>query len=185
MDGSSALGWVDITALGVLAVFLLWGLLRGVVQQLLWLVLIAGGLALSALLSPRFGLWIREKVWAQLTDRVANAIAFVLVFVAVLVLGGLLLKVLRESFGKTRTPVWDRILGGLLGVVKGALLLMVLILAVVNLLGGEEDSPGFVQDVRSSEAAHATRWTAARVGALLPEGPRATLDRYVEALPPR
>jgi uncharacterized membrane protein required for colicin V production len=183
-DGEAALNWVDVGALIVLAVFFLRGLSRGLLLQVLGLGLLAGGLALALALSARFGAWIRAEVWGALTDRVARATAFVVLFIGSVGLSSMLLRLLGESSSTLRGGRVNRVLGGVLGGLKGALLVMAFVLGAANLLSRGGDEPaGFLREVGRSRAGAATRWTAERVLAVLPEEVAGKLARYAGRLP--
>ena len=117
------LGWVDITLLAIFGLSVLVGLWRGLVFELVsllgWVVAFVIANALGPVLSelipvasgqPGLRLWI----------------AYIVVFVAVLICCTLLARMLRALISATPLSVIDRLLGGGFGAVRGALILVVL-----------------------------------------------------------
>ncbi len=122
MNVDLQLGWVDLALLAVLCLSVLVGLWRGFVFEIVsllgWLVafvmanllgpLIADNLPFGDPASP-------ARLW----------IAYGLVFVLVLVACSLLARMLRALISATPLSVIDRLMGGVFGVVRGALVLVV------------------------------------------------------------
>lgn len=124
-----ALTWVDHTALGVLLVFFVLGLFKG----LIWQVSRVAILVVAYVVSGRYG--------SQLADLLAGAgkadaataagaepvpgettiyLAYVLLFLAVLVVLSLLAMLLQKLAAKAGLGFFDRLGGGVLGVATGA-----------------------------------------------------------------
>ena len=116
------LGWVDLALLAVFGLSVLVGLWRGLVFEVVsllgWLVAfiiansvgpILAGLIPAGTLTPELRLWG----------------CYVVVFFVVLVACTLLARMLRALISATPLSVIDRLLGGAFGVVRGALILVV------------------------------------------------------------
>lgn len=111
--------WIDYALLGILALSALVGLFRGFVKEALslavWALAIWAAWNFSALIAPSLSGYVSDPVlrlWA----------ARGVMLVGVLVLGGLataLLSYLTDRSGLTGT---DRLLGGLFGLARGAIL---------------------------------------------------------------
>ncbi len=116
------LGWVDIALLAIFGLSVLIGLWRGLVFELVsllgWVVafVIANtlGPALSELI-PVAGSQPELRLW----------IAYLVVFVLVLVACTLFARMLRALISATPLSVIDRLLGGGFGAVRGAMILVV------------------------------------------------------------
>ena len=122
-DTLPQLGWVDWTLLAVLALSVLIGLWRGVVFELMslagWVVAWFGGQWAAPLLLPYLPV---NSVESPL--RLASA--FLICFIGILILWGLLSKLVRMLLHATPLSVPDRILGAGFGVIRGGVLLLAL-----------------------------------------------------------
>jgi membrane protein required for colicin V production len=116
------LGWVDIALLAVFCCSVLVGLWRGfvfeVVSLLGWLVAYIIANTAGPLLAPFIplgGPGSQASLWA----------AYIAVFVLVLLLCTLFARMLRALISATPLSFIDRLLGGMFGVVRGGLILVV------------------------------------------------------------
>ncbi|MFN3240457.1 MAG: CvpA family protein [Planctomycetota bacterium] len=126
-----ALGWIDKTALGVLLVFFVLGLFKG----LIWQVSRIGILVAAYIVAGRFGRDVaglmsstppeRMAADAMATQEVAPGettlyLAYCLLFIAVLVVLSLLAMLIKKLADKAGLGFFDRLGGGVLGVATGA-----------------------------------------------------------------
>ena len=116
------LGWVDIALLAVFGVSVLIGLWRGFVFEIVsllgWLVAFIIANSAGPLLADYLPVAAGEpalRLWG----------AYVVVFVLVLVACTLLARMLRALISATPLSAIDHLLGGAFGVVRGALILVV------------------------------------------------------------
>ncbi len=120
-SGVPQLGWVDWTFLAVLALSVLIGLFRGFVFELMslagWLVAWFGAQWAAPLLAPYLPVSTPDSP-------LRLAASFILCFVAVLVVWGLLAKALRMLVHATPLSLPDRFLGAGFGVLRGGVLLL-------------------------------------------------------------
>jgi membrane protein required for colicin V production len=116
---------LDIAILIVLGVLLLKGLWLGLVQQLCSL----AGLALGALLAVRYQASLAEALpaWLSLHPLLASVLSSTLLFLATLVFFILLGLVLSRLLKLVLLGGFNRVLGGLFGLVEGTLLLCLLL----------------------------------------------------------
>lgn len=112
---------LDIVILAVLALLLLKGLWLGLIQELCSL----AGLGLGAVLAARYhaSLAAALPAWVNLPPWLTTALCFVLLFLATLFFFGLLGLVLSRVIKLIFLGGFNRVLGGLFGLVQGALLL--------------------------------------------------------------
>ena len=122
------LGWVDIALLAVFGLSVLVGLWRGFVFEIVsllgWLVAFIIANAAGPLLADYIPLGDANpstRLWA----------AYVLVFVLLLLTCTLLARMLRALIAATPLSFVDHLLGGVFGVVRGALVLVVVALLVM------------------------------------------------------
>jgi membrane protein required for colicin V production len=128
------LATLDWVVLAVLLASALLGLWRGLVYEVLSVLSWIAAFVLAQWLAPRAGAWLPM---GGSGDALRYAAGFLLVFIAAVFAGGLfawLVKKMVEAVGLR--PV-DRALGGLFGLVRGAL--AVLVLAVLVHLTGLKD----------------------------------------------
>lgn len=145
----AALDWVVVALLGASVLLGLWrGLVYEVLSVLNWLA--------AFLLAQWFAPWAAARLpLGGSGEEVRYAASFVLLFIAALFAGGLLAwltKKLVEAVGLR--PV-DRALGGIFGLVRGAL--AVLVLAVVVQLTGWRESGWWTESVTGGVATAALR----------------------------
>jgi membrane protein required for colicin V production len=117
--------WLDILFLAVIAISLILGLIKGLTRMLIGVASVVAGFVIAALyyrpVSAFFNRLISVEIWRHL-------LAFALIFVGVLVLGGLVSFLLSKIIrGPLRFA--DRLLGGALGVIAGVLVCGVLVIA--------------------------------------------------------
>lgn len=168
MNDLQQLGWVDLTLLAILAVSVLIGLWRGLTFELVsllgWLVAFVIANSCGPLLAevvplgePGSGL----RLW----------ICYAIVFFAVLVSCTLLARMLRALISATPLSVVDRLLGGVFGVARGALILVILA-TLVSL------SPVAGSD--TWRASHGALWLGQALEAMRPVLPQ-SLSRHLSS----
>jgi len=122
-----AFTWLDIVIFIVLVVTLILGLIKGFIRQLVGIAAVVVGLILAAKYYLPFSRTVDRLVSA---DRWSELIAFMLLFIGVLVAGWLVAFLLSKLI---RGPLKfvDHVLGGALGVFKGVLICGVLVFALL------------------------------------------------------
>lgn len=134
------LNYFDIAVLCILTMFTVRGLVRGFVAEIAGVVAIVGGLwyarrtytAVAAYLTP-----IPDPTWRHI-------VAYVLIFLAVMIAVGLLARILRKVL-EFSFVVWvDKLAGALLGVFKGLIICSGLLILVQAFLPDAD----FVRDSR-------------------------------------
>jgi membrane protein required for colicin V production len=115
------LGWVDIALLAVFGLSVLIGLWRGFVFEIVSLL----GWLVAFVIANSAGPVLAEVVPFGGEPRVKLWIAYIFVFVAILVTCTLLARMLRALIAATPLSFVDHLLGGVFGVVRGALICVV------------------------------------------------------------
>lgn len=117
--------WVDIVVLAIVGMSVLIGLFRGFIKESIslatWVLGIWVGLVFSTPLAQRLPVGIESLT-------VKTAIAFVAIFIVVLLLGGIVNYLAGQLIDKTGLSGTDRMLGMVFGLVRGGLLVSVLVL---------------------------------------------------------
>ncbi len=117
--------WVDIVVAAIIGMSLIIGLFRGLIKESLslatWVLGIWVGLVFSTPLAELLPINIES-----LTVKIV--IAFVVIFLGVLLIGGVLNYIAGQLVDKTGLSGTDRILGLVFGVMRGGLIVAVLVL---------------------------------------------------------
>jgi len=116
------LAWVDWVMLGLLALSVVVGLWRGLVFELMSLVGWIVAYVVAQLFSPDLAAHIPLGERGEALNLV---IAFVVTFIAALVIWSLLARLVRLLIHATPLTLPDRVLGGGFGLLRGVLLLLV------------------------------------------------------------
>lgn len=118
--------YVDWILLGIIAVSLLVGLLRGFVKEVFALAVWAAAFFIAFQYSGVVAEYLADEVSLP---SARNALAFGSLFLMVLLIGGLLTYLVGMLVEKTGLSGSDRLLGGIFGALRGLLLVIGLVLA--------------------------------------------------------
>lgn len=148
----SQLGWVDVTALAVLLVFFVLGLFRGLVWQVSRILT----LLLAYFAAGRYGSdvadGIRDWFSPELAARNVHVyLAYVLVFLAVLILIGVITFFVEKLVQRSSLSFYNRLGGGLLGIVTGACVVLAVLAGIVMFLGKDASVARAARKSRSME----------------------------------
>jgi membrane protein required for colicin V production len=123
----------DYVVIGIIAVSLLMGLLRGVVGELIAL----GAWLLAAWSASQFNGPVAQRLFQGIADpSVRTLVACVTIFVGVLVLMALVRMAVKRLISALGLSLSDRLLGSLFGLARGGLICMLLVA-----LGGMTSAP--------------------------------------------
>jgi membrane protein required for colicin V production len=116
------LGWVDLALLAVFLLSVLIGLWRGFVFEIVSLL----GWLVAFVIANSAGPFLADLIPLDSADaQVRLWVAYIVVFVLVLLTCTLLARMLRALVSATPLSFVDHLLGGLFGVARGALILVV------------------------------------------------------------
>ncbi len=164
-----AIGWVDLTAASVIVVFSILGIFKGLVWQLSRIGTLVGAYILAALYGPDVGEWMFHGSLQGADERLPLYIAYVSIFVAVLVVLSLVALLVTKLVEKTGLTFYNRMGGGVLGVGTGAMV-VVFLLGLVFMFAPEES--GVVAAAKGSRSADYSKRVVEIMGTLVPEGVR-------------
>lgn len=116
--------WFDYAVLAVLGLSLLWSLMHGFVREL---VSVAGWVA-AFVLSMAFTQVLARMLPESLGPFLAGLIAFLMIFVGVWLLSGLIGLILSKAVKAAGLGWADRMLGALFGLVRGAIIVLVAVM---------------------------------------------------------
>jgi membrane protein required for colicin V production len=121
--------WVDLAIIGVIALSVITGLIRGFVKELValcvWVIAIWVAFRYSQTIDPWLQKYIQDKT-------IRTIAAFILVLIATLIVGAIVNAILGYVLKRTGLSGTDRLLGMGFGFVRGVFI-VALILAVVKL----------------------------------------------------
>lgn len=117
--------WVDWAILAVIAASCLIGVWRGLLKELMTIVIAVLAVVTALIFYDRLALlWIDDIA----SPGVRNTAAFAVILVAVLVVGGLLSFIAGKLFGVASLKPVDRALGLLFGMFRGCVIIMAILL---------------------------------------------------------
>ena len=121
------LGWIDLALIAVLGVSVLIGLWRGFVFEIVSLL----GWLFAFVIANSLGPLLAEVLpFGDPASPLRLWASYIAVFVLVLIACTLLARMLRALISATPLSAIDRLMGGLFGVVRGALVLVIVAMVV-------------------------------------------------------
>lgn len=165
------MNWLDITLAAILLGFIIVGLVQGFIRRLIGLVSVVAGLVLAGLYYRGPGEVLGKLIRNPL---LANFLGFLLLFVAVLAVGGLLGHLLSKAL-KGPLAFINHALGGVFGLLEGVLIGGVLVFALLIF----DVAPGTLRTSRAAPLAFAA--TRALVN-LIPQDLRAKFNSSYEQI---
>jgi len=117
--------WVDYFLLAIITISALLSLWRGFVREALSLVSWILALWVAVLFFEDFSDWLRR--WID-TPSVRDVVAFAVLFVTTVLLGGLVNYLAGELVSKTGLTATDRALGIVFGIARGVIIVAVLVM---------------------------------------------------------
>jgi len=173
----SILSWVDLVSLALLGAFLVYGVVRGFMIQLLGIGVLIGSVVLASILSRPLGGFFDRK-WESLGVETAKWVAFGIILIVGLAVGTALAHLLKGSMSKAKMLAYDRLLGGAVGLVKGWILAVILIQLALNLTqtGGEPE--GLAKSIIHSRSGRIARWSTEKIFVFLPPETAKDLQKY-------
>lgn len=118
------MAWIDWVIVAVVALSVLLGLFRGVMRELIAL----AGLVLALWLAVQFAVPLGAQLpLGDLWPAARSLAAGVLIFVAVVFAAGIVGWLVQRLLAAVKLSAADRVLGGLFGLLRGVLLLLVMV----------------------------------------------------------
>ena len=119
------MGWVDIVILVIVGLSTVISLWRGFIRELFSTLAWIAAIVLAMLYAREAALWLPE---IGVNETLGLVIAFLALFIGVLLLGGLLSFLLTRAVQRTGLDGPDRFFGALFGALRGALVVALLVL---------------------------------------------------------
>jgi membrane protein required for colicin V production len=138
--------WIDIVILGIVAVSVLFGVVRGAIRTVFSIV----GVVVAFLVATRESGAVGVVLSNWMDERVAAAVGFVIVFLGIAIAFALVGWLLRKLLQGLALSWMDRTAGAVLGFLRGAVIVGVLALAIEALhLEPSKDSITYPLAVRA------------------------------------
>jgi membrane protein required for colicin V production len=120
--------WLDWILAAILVASVAGAILKGFVRELISLAAVVAGLVIAALGYPQVAVWFEDLTRSH---QVALGLGFLSLFAAVLVVG-VLVSILARKLIKAAGLQWfDRLLGGVFGLVRGIAVDCILLMVMV------------------------------------------------------
>lgn len=126
------MNWLDILIIVSLAAAVIGGLATGFIRSLFTLI----GLIAGIVLAGRMYGGLATRLSFIHHEGAANIVAFVLIFIAILLLAAIAAQILRTVIARAMLGWLDRLAGGLIGLLIGALAWGLLLALWAKFLGG-------------------------------------------------
>lgn len=123
-----AFNWLDCILAAVVLVSVIAAAIKGFVRELISLASVIAGLAVAALGYRRAGLWFEDLTRSH---EIALGLGFLSLFLLTLVVGILVSVLARKLIQKAGLQWFDRLLGGVFGLIRGVAVDCVLLMALV------------------------------------------------------
>jgi membrane protein required for colicin V production len=167
------MNWLDVVVLAVLAVSVAMSFRKGLSREVI-------GLA-TVVLAILLGIWFYGTAGSFLAPylssrALANFAGFLLVFGGVMLLGHLVSYVVGRFLKVTGLSIFDHLLGAVFGALRGILVSVALIMAIMAFSQGDKPPSSVVNSCTAPYVVDAARGFAALAPYELKEGFRKTYD---------
>lgn len=149
ISGLSNANWIDIIAIAILAICVIWDAIRGISATIGSVVALVASFKLAFLVCP----WVQATIQKGSSNETTMAtflpvaVAIVLVIVLFIILRFLLTKFIQVV---VQRPI-DNILGALAGLIKGMLVIFLIFVIIRIALGGSYSSSAFSKSRTGSQ----------------------------------
>ena len=168
------MNWLDVVVLAILAVSVALSFRKGLVREVVGLV--------SVVLAILLGIWFYGTAGSLLVPylssrALANFAGFLLVFGAVMLVGHLVSYTIGKFLRVTGLSIFDHLLGAVFGALRGLLISVALIMAIMAFSQGDKPPSSVVHSCTAPYMVDAARGFAALAPHELKNGFRKTYDQ--------
>ncbi len=137
------MNWLDYVLIAILAFSAIQSFRRGFSREIISLAATVAGFVLGMWFYGTAGLMVSRWITSQ---RVANLVGFLLVFLAVILVGAIAGAIVRKFLSAVGLSFFDRLLGAVFGLARGALIAVALLTAWIAFAprGDSKTAPGAV-----------------------------------------
>ena len=168
------MNWLDIVILVIVAWSVVIAFRKGLVREILGLASVVAALLLGFWFYGTAAAWLAPYLSSR---PLANAAGFMVVFLGVLLLGAVVSYVLGRFLRVTGLSMVDHALGAAFGVLRGALIAIALVMAIMAFSKDGQPPESIVQSRTAPFVAGAARAFAAMAPHEMKEGFRKTYDQ--------
>jgi membrane protein required for colicin V production len=130
----SSLNWIDYGVIGILLFSILAGLMRGLIRETLGLLVWLIAFTVATLFATRLATVVTglsaSSDGSDSVSLLAISVSFVAIFVLILILGRLISYFLSAAVEGTGISFTNRLLGGIFGVLRGAVIVVFLMFLI-------------------------------------------------------
>jgi membrane protein required for colicin V production len=172
------MNWLDVVVLVILAASVVMSFRKGLSREIIGL--------LSVVLALLAGIWFYGTAGSFLAPHLssraaANFLGFLLVFCGVMLVGTLVSYIVGKFLRVTGLSILDHLLGAGFGAIRGILISVALIMAIMAFSQGDKPPSSVVHSRTAPYVADAARVFAAMAPHELKEGFRKTYDQVKKA----
>jgi membrane protein required for colicin V production len=156
----------DILLVAIIAGSALFALVRGIVREVIGLAAWIVGIVCGIVFGGSVGAWLPERVFGT-QAHLRFVIAFVLILLAVLIVGGVLSTLLKSGLRVIGLGPTDRVLGGVFGVLRGVLIAMIMVLVIASAMPVQDPwwrdsllAPHLIEGSKIARSALPSDWRA-------------------------
>lgn len=128
--------WADWAIVAVLGLSALISVVRGFVKEIVSLLIWVAAAVIASIFYDQLAVWMVD--WIS-TPSLRMLTAWILLFVVVLIVGGILNYLLGKLVEATGLSGTDRLLGLLFGLARGLIILMVIVIILPSVLPVDQD----------------------------------------------
>jgi membrane protein required for colicin V production len=125
------MNWLDFVILILLIFSVIGGIANGLIKSVFSFV----GLIIGIVLAGRFYLSLADHLGFISNEKAAQIVAFVIIFLIVSIIAGILGWLFTKIIGATPLGIFNRLLGGLFGLIAGALTIGAILALWVHFAG--------------------------------------------------
>ena len=122
------MNWLDVILVLPLLVGLIRGLMRGLISEIIAIAVVVLGVLGSRWGAPGFSAWLLSQfAWPE---QVCDVVAYMLIFLAIAIVLSILAKLLYKFLRAIHLGWANRLLGGMFGLAKYALIVLIAVFAM-------------------------------------------------------
>lgn len=143
------LNWFDYVLVGIVLLSLFIGLARGMLREFLSLGTWIISILIAVLFTHRLAQSLNQHIHPPILSTI---LSFVFLFLITFIIGTLVNYIVSGLFDRTRVPFIDRFLGALFGLVRGAMIALLVLFVVANI--GFKESDWFTSSMSSKHVGY-------------------------------
>lgn len=130
------MNWADLAIIGILSLSAVISIVRGFIKEAMSLVIWLVAAVVATVFDERLAVWLVDAI---ATPSLRMLSAWLGLFVAVLIVGGIANYLLGQLVRATGLSGTDRLLGMIFGAIRGAIIVMVLLIVLPGVIPIDQD----------------------------------------------